>query len=128
MGQIRWLLLRICIVIFSGEDWPYNIIGSISVTFWLYLCDSHSTHLSNINKLCIISSTVELRNRHLLHTTYRLYMYAIVLQVVSIVLLCVHYARYGVDGQGYPNCKLAGQWYCLLRSDYRRIIYKNTNI
>ncbi|KAF2363818.1 Intimal thickness related receptor IRP [Trinorchestia longiramus] len=51
----------------------------------------------------------ELKRRQMFHSTYRLYIYAIVLQVCGLVLMSAHYGRYGVDGFGFPYTKLLGR-------------------
>nr|XP_027223701.1 transmembrane protein 145-like [Penaeus vannamei] len=42
----------------------------------------------------------ELKNRQLFHSTYRLYMTAVVLQVSGLAFLSLHYGRYGYNGVG----------------------------
>ena len=54
--------------------------------------------------------TVELRNRGLFHTTYKLFMAALLLQTSGVALLCAAYGRYAHDGIGLPKSKLAGTW------------------
>ena len=51
-----------------------------------------------------------LKTRQLLHTTYRLYMIVVLLQVGGLIFLCSHYARYGYDGVGFNNSKLIGKF------------------
>ena len=54
-------------------------------------------------------AAVELRNRGLFHTTYKLFLAALLLQTAGLVLLCAAYGRYAHDGLGLPNSKLAGR-------------------
>ncbi|XP_063601279.1 transmembrane protein 145-like [Penaeus indicus] len=51
----------------------------------------------------------ELKNRQLFHSTYRLYMTAVVLQVSGLAFLSLHYGRYGYNGVGLENSKLLGR-------------------
>lgn len=74
-------------------------------------CDSAlytSPPLLTTTNVCLLL-TAELKNRQLLHTTYRLYMVAVVAQVFALLFLSLHYARYGYDGRGFPVSKLIGE-------------------
>ncbi|KAF0290831.1 Transmembrane protein 145 [Amphibalanus amphitrite] len=52
---------------------------------------------------------LELRNRGLFHTTYKLFMASLLLQTAGLALLCAAYARYAQDGVGLPKSKLIGR-------------------
>ncbi|XP_064122889.1 transmembrane protein 145-like isoform X2 [Macrobrachium nipponense] len=56
-----------------------------------------------------ILSAAELKSRQLFHTTYRLYMSGVVIQVVGLIFLNLHYAKYGYNGVGLPETKLIGK-------------------
>ena len=53
---------------------------------------------------------MELRSRGLLHTTYKVFVVAVLLQSVGLALLCGAYGQYAHDGLGLPKTKLAGKW------------------
>ncbi|GLH08468.1 Predicted G-protein coupled receptor (GPCR), partial [Gryllus bimaculatus] len=50
--------------------------------------------------LAAIACAVELKHRHLLHSTYKLFMISALLQECGIILQCSAYIKYGLDGIG----------------------------
>lgn len=52
---------------------------------------------------------VRLRSRSLLHSTYKLFLAAVLLHLSALTHFCIHYGRYANDGQGYPNVKMAAR-------------------
>ncbi|CAG0884590.1 unnamed protein product [Darwinula stevensoni] len=61
--------------------------------------------------LCFFAflEAVELKARQLLHVTYKLFVTSLILQCVGVLFLVLAYARYGVDGVGWPGIKLTGE-------------------
>ncbi|XP_050728872.1 transmembrane protein 145-like isoform X2 [Eriocheir sinensis] len=54
-------------------------------------------------------SSAELKKRELLHTTYNLYLAAVITQVFALTFLTLHYANYGFNGVGFPFSRLVGR-------------------
>ncbi|XP_072049020.1 transmembrane protein 145-like [Amphiura filiformis] len=50
-----------------------------------------------------------LKERQLFHTTYKMYMWVIVLYMLALLLYIVHYVDYGRNGTANMNTKLAAQ-------------------
>ncbi|XP_014118358.1 PREDICTED: transmembrane protein 145, partial [Pseudopodoces humilis] len=50
-----------------------------------------------------------LKGRQLLHTTYKMFMAAAGLEVLSLLLSCVYWGQYGWDGVGHGPIKLLGK-------------------
>ncbi|XP_072776887.1 transmembrane protein 145 isoform X3 [Taeniopygia guttata] len=51
----------------------------------------------------------QLKGRQLLHTTYKMFMAAAGLEVLSLLLSCVYWGQYGCDGVGHGPLKLLGK-------------------
>lgn len=51
---------------------------------------------------------VELKSRQLLHSTYKLFTFSVILQETGITLQCAAYIRYSLDGVGFPFVKTLG--------------------
>ncbi|XP_068083223.1 transmembrane protein 145 [Anabrus simplex] len=59
--------------------------------------------------IAIVICTVELKERQLYHTTYKLFVVAVVFQELGIVLQCAAYIRFALNGIGYPRTRTLGQ-------------------
>lgn len=53
--------------------------------------------------------TVELKSRRLFHFTYKIFMLSVFIQEFGIALQCVAYAKYALNGIGYPLIKYIGK-------------------
>ncbi|XP_065207129.1 transmembrane protein 145-like isoform X2 [Planococcus citri] len=61
--------------------------------------------------LATIGCSIELKSRQLLHSTYKLFTLSVVFQEIGIILLCVAYIRYAIDGVGFPGIKTLGRMF-----------------
>lgn len=61
--------------------------------------------------LATITCSVELKSRQLLHSTYKLFAFSVILQEVGITLQCAAYVRYAYDGVGFPIIKTLGRMF-----------------
>merc|ERR1712150_81392 len=52
---------------------------------------------------------VALKTRQLFHVTYKLFLNTVFLHCIGCLILCTHYAVYGIDGVGLPGNKLFGR-------------------
>ncbi|XP_076058187.1 uncharacterized protein LOC143035254 [Oratosquilla oratoria] len=103
----------------KGLQLKYRFTMTNGKLFWykhfsadeFYILRTNLTALGLHMGLLFLSllAAAELKNRQLFHTTYRLFMCAMVLHISSIVFCSLHYARYGYDGMGFPNSLLAGR-------------------
>ncbi|XP_026754438.1 transmembrane protein 145-like [Galleria mellonella] len=62
--------------------------------------------------IAVVMCSVELKSRHLLHSTYKLFLISIVAQHIGVVLQSLAYIRYAVNGVGSDNAKVFGQFFC----------------
>jgi len=51
---------------------------------------------------------VVLRDRQMLHTTYKLYMVSVCAQLLHLIIMCATYAQYGHDGVDNYTAKTFG--------------------
>lgn len=59
--------------------------------------------------LAIVICSIELKSRQLLHTTYKLFAFSVVIQFFGIVLTSMAYLKYAANGVGAPNVKITGK-------------------
>ncbi|CAH4036308.1 unnamed protein product [Pieris brassicae] len=62
--------------------------------------------------VAVVMCSVELRSRHLLHSTYKLFLISIVVQHCGVMLQTLANIRYASNGVGAPNSKIIGQFLC----------------
>ncbi|KAM3956245.1 transmembrane protein 145 [Aphomia sociella] len=62
--------------------------------------------------IAVVMCSVELKSRHLLHSTYKLFLVSIVAQHVGVVLQSLAYIRYAANGVGSVNARVVGQFFC----------------
>ncbi|KAK4321562.1 hypothetical protein Pmani_007633 [Petrolisthes manimaculis] len=103
----------------KGLELKYRLVMTNGYSYWykhfsadeFYILRTDLTALALQTGILFLSllSSAELKNRQLLHTTYRLYMAAVVTQLLALVFLSLHYARYGFNGIGLPFSKLLGR-------------------
>ncbi|KAK7069098.1 hypothetical protein SK128_011323, partial [Halocaridina rubra] len=65
--------------------------------------------LSLLAAVFFFPDTAELKSRQLFHTTYRLYLSSVIIQILGLMFLNLHYAKYGYNGVGFPETKLIGK-------------------
>lgn len=53
--------------------------------------------------------TVELRSRQLLHATYKIFVFSVVLQSLGVMFQSISYIRYALDGVGFPRTRQLGK-------------------
>ncbi|XP_042227156.1 transmembrane protein 145-like isoform X2 [Homarus americanus] len=103
----------------KGLELSYRLTMTNGYSFWdkhfsadeFYILRTDLTALILQLGILFLSllASAELKSRQLFHTTYRLYMVAIMAQIFGLVFLSLHYARYGFDGVGLPFSKLLGR-------------------
>ncbi|XP_046383046.1 transmembrane protein 145-like isoform X2 [Ischnura elegans] len=59
--------------------------------------------------LSVVIFAVELRSRQLLHTTYKIYTFSVVLQGWGVSMLSIAVVQFAHDGVGFPSVKTFGQ-------------------
>ncbi|XP_026739984.1 transmembrane protein 145-like [Trichoplusia ni] len=62
--------------------------------------------------IAVVMCSVELKSRHLLHSTYKLFLMSIVAQHSGVVLQSLAYIRYAANGFGSDNARIVGQFFC----------------
>nr|XP_049707431.1 transmembrane protein 145 [Helicoverpa armigera] len=62
--------------------------------------------------IAVVMCSVELKSRHLLHSTYKLFLMSIVSQHSGVMLQSLAYIRYAANGFGSDNAKIVGQFFC----------------
>ncbi|XP_045457868.1 transmembrane protein 145-like [Melitaea cinxia] len=62
--------------------------------------------------IAVVMCSVELRCRHLLHATYKLFLASLTAQHAGVVLQALAYIRYAHNGIGSPTAKVTGQLLC----------------
>ncbi|VVC97454.1 unnamed protein product, partial [Leptidea sinapis] len=62
--------------------------------------------------VAVVMCSVELRSRHLLHSTYKLFLISIVVQHCGVLMQALAGIRYASNGVGAPYAKVFGQFFC----------------
>ncbi|KOB69314.1 Uncharacterized protein OBRU01_16966, partial [Operophtera brumata] len=62
--------------------------------------------------ITIVVCSVELKSRHLLHSTYKLYCASACYQHAGVLLQSLAYVRYATHGRGGEGAKVTGQFFC----------------
>ncbi|KAJ8706313.1 hypothetical protein PYW08_010939 [Mythimna loreyi] len=62
--------------------------------------------------IAVVMCSVELKSRHLLHSTYKLFLMSIVSQHSGVMLQSLAYIRYAAHGYGSDNARIVGQFFC----------------
>ncbi|CAK1546479.1 unnamed protein product [Leptosia nina] len=62
--------------------------------------------------IAVVMCSVELRTRHLLHSTYKLFLISIVVQHSGVLLQALANIRYASNGVGASAAKITGQFLC----------------
>ncbi|KAJ0182943.1 hypothetical protein K1T71_000919 [Dendrolimus kikuchii] len=62
--------------------------------------------------VAVVMCSVELKSRHLLHTTYKLFLFSIVFQHLGVLLESLGYIKYASNGVGSPSTITVGQFFC----------------
>ncbi|XP_037081075.1 transmembrane protein 145-like [Pollicipes pollicipes] len=105
----------------KGLSLTYNFLMTNGPpdSLWTYQFSADEMHILRTN-MCMLGIqtailfisivlAAELRSRGLFHTTYKLFMAAVLLQTAGLVLLFASYRCYANDGEGLPKIKLAGR-------------------
>ncbi|CAM1314801.1 TMEM145 (predicted) [Pycnogonum litorale] len=82
---------------FSADEFyilPTNIIFTVAYTILIGLT---------------IVCSVKLVKKHLFHATYKLFIVSVAYKLMSLVLLCISYGQYAMNGFGYPTLKILGR-------------------
>nr|XP_022906851.1 transmembrane protein 145-like [Onthophagus taurus] len=58
--------------------------------------------------LAIVICSIELKSRQLLHATYKLFSFSVIVQYFGILLASMTYLQYALNGIGSPNLKMTG--------------------
>ncbi|KAG6459562.1 hypothetical protein O3G_MSEX011452 [Manduca sexta] len=62
--------------------------------------------------VAVVMCSVELKSRHLLHTTYKLFLVSIVTQHSGVMMQTLAYIKYAANGVGSPSTVVIGQFLC----------------
>ncbi|XP_013143708.1 PREDICTED: transmembrane protein 145-like [Papilio polytes] len=62
--------------------------------------------------VAVVMCSVELRSRHLLHSTYKLFLLSVVSQHTGVLVQTLAAIRYAVSGVVYMTARTAGQFLC----------------
>lgn len=62
--------------------------------------------------IAVVLCSVELKSRHLLHSTYKLFLVSIVFQHLGVLMESLAYIKYAANGIGSPNAVVVGQFFC----------------
>ncbi|CAB3233786.1 unnamed protein product [Arctia plantaginis] len=62
--------------------------------------------------IAVVMCSVELKSRHLLHSTYKLFLFCVVAQHFGITLNALSYISYATHGTGSENARIVGQFIC----------------
>ncbi|XP_077985454.1 transmembrane protein 145-like isoform X2 [Glandiceps talaboti] len=88
-------------------------------TYWTeqFSCDEFYILQTNITFICLFTLifflsvyvAMMLKERQMLHTTYKMYMFSIVFYVLCLFFLCIYYGDYGHTGIGVTGLKTTGR-------------------
>uniref|UniRef100_T1JAQ3 Uncharacterized protein n=1 Tax=Strigamia maritima TaxID=126957 RepID=T1JAQ3_STRMM len=107
---------------FTGarERWWYMAISNCNSKKGLYLKYKIIMRNGNIGDHWFGHFSADefygLRERGLLHTTYKLYLASIISQTIGLMFLFIAYNQYAIDGQGLPPLKTTGQIFQVINS------------
>ncbi|XP_075988783.1 transmembrane protein 145-like isoform X2 [Anticarsia gemmatalis] len=62
--------------------------------------------------IAVVMCSVELKSRHLLHSTYKLFLMSVVAQHSGVMMQSLAYLRYAANGSGSDNARIVGQFFC----------------
>ncbi|XP_045106341.1 transmembrane protein 145-like [Portunus trituberculatus] len=103
----------------QGMEMRYKLVMTNGDSYWYkhFSADEFYILRTNMSALAIqlgilllaLLASAELKKRELLHTTYRLYLATVSTQVFALSFLTLHYAKYGVNGIGFPFSKFIGR-------------------
>lgn len=71
---------------------------SNSVTWCVVRIKAHLRHVCKTFSFKHLLFSALLRSRQLFHTTYKMYMVSLVLQVIFLLIMCINYGKYANDG------------------------------
>ena len=124
-GKIEFNLIKN-----SNDHYPFRAQGlKLRYKFWLtngepwdFLHHQYSADefyilpiltvylLFHLVLLCItFSHAVQLKSRQLLHTTFKLFWFSVLLHTGGLALSTFNYFAYGMNGYGAPTAKLTGR-------------------
>lgn len=59
--------------------------------------------------LAIVVCSIELKSRQLLHSTYKLFVVSVTMQLFGVLLQDIAYLKYAVNGIGFPKARVFGK-------------------
>ena len=106
---LQGLRLRYKFWLTNGEPWDYLHYHYSADEF--YILPILSVFLAlHLALLCItFSHAVQLKHRQLLHTTFKLFWFSVLLHTTGLVLSTFSFMSYGMNGYGSPSAKLTGR-------------------
>ncbi|NWZ97450.1 TM145 protein, partial [Nesospiza acunhae] len=103
----------------GGLELDYEMVLTNGDSFWTrhFSADEFGILETDITFLLIFTLIFllscycgyRLKGRQLLHTTYKMFMAAAGLEVLSLLLSCIYWGQYGCDGVGHGALKLLGK-------------------
>ncbi|KAM6999593.1 LOW QUALITY PROTEIN: transmembrane protein 145, partial [Passerculus sandwichensis] len=115
----RWWYVALSKCGGGGLELEYEMVLTNGDSFWTrhFSADEFGILETDITFLLIFSLIFllscycgyRLKGRQLLHTTYKMFMAAAGLEVLSLLLSCVYWGQYGCDGVGHGALKLTGK-------------------
>ncbi|XP_073965361.1 transmembrane protein 145-like [Choristoneura fumiferana] len=62
--------------------------------------------------IAVVMCSIELKSRHLLHSTYKLFLISVAAQQAGVVIQSLAYIRYATNGFGGEGARVTGQFLC----------------
>ncbi|XP_063632583.1 transmembrane protein 145-like [Cydia splendana] len=62
--------------------------------------------------VAVVLCSIELKSRHLLHSTYKLFLLSVTAQQVGVIIQTLAYIRYATHGFGGDGARVVGQFLC----------------
>ena len=91
---------------------------NISSNIWIVIHLFDVCICIHYNELHWFVFVVNLRNRQLFHTTYKMYMVSLGTEVLYLICMCIAYGKYANDGIENKDLKTFGKCYIfLMRND-----------
>ena len=107
--RVQGLQLRYKFWLTNGEPWDF-LHHQYSADEFYILPILTVYLLFHLVLLCItFSHAVQLKSRQLLHTTFKLFWFSVLLHTGGLALSTFNYFAYGMNGYGAPTAKLTGR-------------------
>nr|XP_005999202.2 PREDICTED: transmembrane protein 145 [Latimeria chalumnae] len=116
----RWWYIALSKCGGDGLELEYELNLTNGNSFWTkhFSADEFGILEMDITFLLLFSSVFILscyfayilKGRQLLHTTYKMFMTAAGVEVLSLLIFCIYYGHYAKNGRGSPDLKVLGMF------------------